>query len=281
MKKSFLGLLLLVLCSCSTDNGGSDEPNGNSSGTLLKSFKKITSGALEFQINYEYDSKGNIVKSSQDYSYGKKDVITYSYDSNGDLTSFEQVTTDPFGDVTTEINNFNYQNGMVVKICQEITHPDGPSSFDYPEVDKIDFAYDSFGNVELFTHYFPEEAEFNDCDDVDSIDATESLEYDSNGNMIRYQNSEYFFTPTYLKYAYDNTNHPYASVKPKAFRSLLGFSTVNNISKAEEYNADTDELIGTVTFNYELNNQNYPTKLSRTYTAGSTSQSLVFEYSYY
>lgn len=277
MKNLSFIAFFLFLVSCSNE---STDNNSSGSGSLIKTVKKYTSGVLEFETNYEYNSSGNITKMLQNFSYGKKVVVNFSYDSNGEITTFEEITTDPFGEVTTEINNLMYQNGVVVKICQEITSTDYPLS-DYPEVDKIEFAYDALGNVNLFTHYFPEEISFNTCDDVNSIDATEDLEYDSSGNMKRYENSNYFFTPTYLKYTYDNKNHPYANIKPDTYRKLIGFSTVNNITSAEEYNADTDEISGMVSFDYVFNDQNYPTKLTRTYTSGSSSQALVFEYSYY
>lgn len=278
MKNFIFAISIIFLVSCSNEDNNIDN---SGSGSLIKTVKKYTSGVLELETNYEYNSNGNITKMLQNFSYGKKVEVNFSYDSNGEMTAFEEITTDPFGEVTTEIDNLMYQNGIIVKICQEITPFDGPSSFDYPEVDKIEFVYDNMGNVNLFTHYYPEEAEFYSCEDVNSVEATENLEYDDDGNMKRYENSEYFFTPTYLKYTYDDKNHPYANLKPDAYRKLIGFSTVNNIASAEEYNADTDEILGTVSFDYVFNGQNYPTKLTRTYTSGGSSQTLVFEYGYY
>ena len=135
----------------------------------------------------------------------------------------------------------------------------------------------------MFTHYYEEDAEFSICDDVSSISNTEDLEYDVNGNMSRYENSEYFWTPNYLTYTYDDKNHPYANIKPDAFRKLYGFSTINNINSANEYNAETDEITGTIAYSYEFNSSNYPTVLERTYTDsdGTSGQATRYEYTYY
>lgn len=281
MKKSLLSLIVVILFSCSTNNSDLDDTKEEQSGTLLKTFRKFSAGVLVSQIDFEYDSNGNITRQTSTGTFGEKTVVNFVYDSNNEMVLFEENITDAFGDVTVEVNNLNYQNGNVVKICQEITPDD---SFSESRIDKIEFAYDdSFGNVELFKHYDSMQAEFFDCDDIDSLDSTEMLEYDSSNNMIRYENSNYFFGPTYLTYTYDNKNHPYANMKPSAYRKLLGFSTVNNIASAKEYNADTDEVTGTVTYTYEFNSSDFPTKMTKVYTASGSSltQTTVFEYDYY
>lgn len=279
MKKLTILSLILLCVSCSPESTDTDNSNA---GSLIKTFKKYASGGtVELETQYEYNSQGNISKLTQHSFYGSNVIITFNYDSNGNMTSFEEVSTNPFDDVTTEINYITYEDDLIVKICQNITHPDSESSFDYPEVDKIEFGYDAFKNVNLFTHFYPEDTEFSSCDDISSIDSNENLVYDSSGNMIRYKNSTYFFSSTYLEYSYNNTHHPYANVKPAAYKKLYGFSTVNNISEAKEYDSETDELTGTISFKYEYNSENYPTKLTRTYSSDGASQSIVYEYEYY
>ena len=68
-----------------------------------------------------------------------------------------------------------------------------------------------------------------------------------------------------------------------AFQKLFGFSTVNNINSANEYDADTDELIATITYTYEYNGSNFPTSLERFYESagGGFSQTTRYEYTYY
>lgn len=280
MKKITLFLFSLIVIACSTDS--SDDDGSFSAGKILKKVTKYNSGIAETETFYEYNTDDNISKITSTNIYGAENITNFIYDG-GLLTSFIEESTDPFGDLTTETNSFYYESGLVVRICQDRILPDGPSSFDDPEVDRIDFDYDELGNVNLFTHYYPEDSASNSCDDVDDIDSTEDLVYDSNGNTIRYENSNYFFTPTYLTYTYENTNNPFSNIKPETYRKLYGFSTVNNISEAIEYNSDSDEATGLINYDYEYNSEKFPTKLTRTYSTpgGGISQTVIYEYEYY
>lgn len=282
MKHFYLLFFALMIFSCSSDDDSSEDGSGN--GTLIKTVKKIdATGVIENQTDYEYNSIGNVTKLTVTTFYGEEKVTTFQYDSDDTMVSFTEVETDPFGDIRTEINTIEYENGVIISICQDITFDNEESSFDEPQVDKIEFTYNSAQYVEEFSHYYYEDAEFNTCNDVSGISNTEDLEYNSAGNMIRYENSNYLFTPNYLIYTYDNNNHPYRNVKPDVFRKLYGFSTINNIDSANEYNADSDELMGSVDYNYEYNSSNYPTVLERTYTSasGSIGQTSRYEYTYY
>ncbi|WP_431137227.1 hypothetical protein [Psychroserpens mesophilus] len=285
MRQLFLFAMALAVFSCSSDDSSEDDgmlPEG-SNGTLIKTVKKVSAGGVvEEQFDYEYNALGNITKLTSVTIYGQT-ITTFQYDANDILLSFTEVKTDPFNDVRTEIDYIEYDNGVIIGICQDITYDNETSSFDDPEVDKIEFEYNASQYVSMFTHYWQADADFNTCNDLSSVSNTEDLEYDANGNMVRYENSDYFFTPSYLTYAYDDKNHPYANVKPEVFRKLYGFSTINNISSANEYNADTDELIGTIAYSYVFNSNNYPTVLERTYTDdnGNFGQTARYEYTYY
>lgn len=281
MKHLYLIALVLVVFSCSSDD---DSNSDSTSGTLIKSVKTIgATGTVESQTDYEYNALGNLTKMTSSTIYGEETITTFQYDADDIMLSFTQVKTDAFDDVRTEINYLEYNNGLVVKICQEITYDNVVSSFDDPEVDKIEFMYNNSQYVSMFSHYFEMDAEFNTCDDVSSVSHTEDLEYDANGNMTRYENSNYFWTPSYLTYTYSDDNHPYRNVKPEAFRKLYGFSTVNNINSAVEYNSDTDEVLGSIAYSYQYNSNNYPTVLERTYTnaSGNSGQTVRYEYTYY
>lgn len=282
MKHFYLLVLALVVFSCSSDDDSSDD--GGSNGSLIRTVKKVDeNGIVENQTDYEYNSIGNVTKITVTNYYGEETVTTFQYDSDDMMLSFTEVKIDVFGDVRTEINTLEYDNSLIVNICQDITIESDDSAFDEFQVDKIEFAYNTNQYVMEFTHYYDEDAEFNTCNDVSGISNTEDLEYNNEGNMVRYENSNYVFTPNYLTYTYDNNNHPYRNVKPDVFRKLYGFSTVNNIDSANEYNADNDELLGTVNYNYEYNSSNYPTVLERTYTSvsGTVGQTARYEYTYY
>jgi len=284
MKNLFLFALALVVFSCSSDDSSDDGMlPGGSSGTLIKTVKKVISGGVvDEQFDYEYNALGNITKLTSVTVYGVT-TTTFDYDADDRIVSFTEVKTDPFNDIRTEVNYFEYDNDLAVGICQDITYDNETSSFDDPEVDKIEFDYNASQYVSMFTHYYEEYAEDYTCDDVTSMSNTEDLEYDATGNMVRYENSDYFWTPSYLTYTYDDKNHPYANVKPDTFRKLYGFSTINNISSANEYNAENDELLGTISYSYEFNSSNYPTVLERTYTedGGTPGQATRYEYTYY
>ncbi len=276
-------MLIIVAFSCSSDDDNTVVDN-QTFGSKIKSVKKFNSSqVLETTIDYGYNSVGNVSSYSISDQYQQTTEITFNYGGDENLISFEEVKTDAFDDVRIELNNLEYQDGLITQICQDITYDNATSSFDDPEVDKIDFQYDASQNVVLYTHYNSRFADNYTCSDVTSVYSTEDLEYDSNENMVRYENSDYFWSPTYLTYTYDDKNHPYKNIKPDAFRKLIGSSTNNNIMSANEYNADTDELTATIAFAYEYNASGYPTKLTKTYTVvgGTLSQVSVFEYEYY
>ncbi|MAX70847.1 MAG: hypothetical protein CMC76_07050 [Flavobacteriaceae bacterium] len=278
MKKLLLFTLSSIILSCSSENSDNDSPSAGD-GSKIKTIKKISSGVTEETTTYEYNSEGNVSSMTFTNIYGESIETTYEYDSENIMVSFTEVELDAWGDTRTEIDYLEYENDLVVKICQDISYSD-----DLPEVDRIEFEYDdSTQNVSLFRHFYYEDAEFSDCDDVDNISNTETMEFDSNGNMTRYENSDYFWSPTYLTYSYDDKNHPLKNVKPDYFRKLLGASSNNNINAASEYNSDTDELTGTISYEYTYNNSGYPTVMERTYMTegGSISQSLRYEYTYY
>lgn len=274
--------LIIVSCSSDSSDDGGGGPSG--SGSKIKTIKKVNAqGIVEETTRYQYNSAGNVSELTFENIYGESTETTFEYDSNDRMLSFNEVKVDAWDDIRTEVDYMEYENDLVVKICQDITYENTTSSFDDPEVDKIEFEYNAAGCVNLFTHYYQEDAEFSNCDDVSSVSNTEEMEFNAAGNMTRYENSDYFWTPSYLTYNYDDKNHPLKNVKPDSFRKLIGASSVNNINSANEYNADTDELIGTISFDYTYNGSGYPTVLERTYTAegGTASQSIRYEYTYY
>ena len=282
MRNIYLFTIALVMFSCSSDSSDDGTPSG--SGTKIKTVKKVsTQGIVEETTTYEYNAAGDVSRLVFENFYGETTETSFEYDANNNMVSFTEVKVDAWDEIRTEINYLEYEGDLVVQICQDITYENGDPSFDVPEVDRIDFAYDASQNVNLFTHYYEEDAEYSTCDEVTSVSNTEEMEFDANGNMSRYENSDYFWNPSYLTYSYDDKNHPFANVKPDAFRKLIGASTVNNINSANEYNAETDELLGSISYNYTYNSSGFPTVLERIYTSdgGSAGQAIRYEYSYY
>ena len=274
MKKLLICFLSIAILSCSNDNDGD-----NSNGTLIKSSKKYVEGALDEETTYEYNNQGNISKITT-VSNSETTVITFNYDGNGIMTGFVEETDDVFDNMTVETDVFTYTNLMVSTICLDLQNLTNENIPHY--VDKIEYVYNGLGQPEQIKHYFGEDAEFNTCDDVNDLQFSEFMEYDANGNMIYYLNdNDGFFGPNYYTYTYDNNSHPFSNIEPVVFNKLFGFSTVNNIASAIEYNANNDEQTATISYEYEYNDNGYPTNLVRVYQAGGFSQTLTFEYSYY
>lgn len=216
------------------------------------------------------------MKTTKTTVYDEVTVTTFEYDSNDKLISFEEAYTNPWGDTDYELNTLSYDGDLITKDCIHLDF----GSFEL--IDKIDFSYDANDNAIVFNHYESMDADFNTCDEVIYIEATENLEYDIDGNMIRYENDQDFFTTHYYEYDYDTKNHPYSGIKPDAFRKLFGYSTVNNITDAVEFNSDTNEITGTISYDYEYNNNDYPTAFLKNYSSTSgLSQTIRYEYTYY
>jgi len=273
--------IALFVASCSSDDSSGSV--SGTTGTLLKTSKKYNnSGVLETTSTYEYNAAGAITKITI-LNYGIANEVLFNYDGNGDLIDW--VEYDNIYE-TEETNIAEYENGLIVGACIDRVSTGGSGS-SYDETDKIEFEYDANGNTTTYVHYYYElsipGSPVITCADVVSESNNEALEYDALGNMIRYENSESFFGPSYSTYVYDNQNHPYKNCGSAVWRKLLGFSSVNNIVSSNIYDADTDVLTATVTFNNVYNSLGYPTRLEKLYqdVSGGLSQTTVFEYTYY
>ena len=274
MKKILLLVAVILMASCST----SDDSDNNNGG-LIREVKKFLFDALDTTTTYEYNSSGNISKITS-VSNSETVITTFNYDDNGRMTGFVEETSDVFGDETVETDVFGYTGDLVTSICIELETITNENIPDY--ADKIEYFYNANGFAERIDHFWGEDSEFSDCDDITDLQFSEFLEYDGNGNMIYYLNdNDGFFGPNYYDYTYDSNPHPLSNVQPEEFNKLYGFSTRNNIASAVEYNANTDEQSATISFEYEYNDNGFPTRLTRVYDAGGFSQTQTFEYTYY
>lgn len=284
MKKLLLLCLALALFACTPDNNddeGDDNNNNenisNTRGTLLKSEKKIqSSGYTEWTKNYEYDTHGNISKLTMTTVYDELFIRTFDYDLNGELISYYEDKTDPFGKKSYYYFYPEYTNGNIVNICIEKTTDD---SYD-DTIDKVNFEYDANNFATSFIYFEERQLEYNTCANLSDISSALTVLYDTNGNLIRSENSEHIFAPSYLLFEYDDKNHPYASIKPKGLMTnMLGVSTVNNQTLAEQYNAETDLASGGNFYDYTYNLDGFPTEKRETFT--SSSGTVIYQYTYY
>ncbi|WP_157514491.1 hypothetical protein [Mangrovimonas sp. TPBH4] len=264
--------------NCSSEDSSNDnDPNNGNGGDVLKSVKTYSSGILQSIMEFEYNSYGDIVQQNYTDGYGETVEAEFFYDENNKLTHFTEVYTDAWGDVTNEINEFTFEGELITQICIEETEEDGDVYND-----KIVFTYNGNGFATMIEHYSRDLAEDSDCSTLEYVDTTELIDYNLDGNMTQYQNDSFtFFGELYYTYTYDDKNHPYKNVEPEAYRKILGYSTNNNIVQNVEFDLNTDEQEGSTSYEYEYNENDFPTKCTKTYTNGSLSQETVIRFEYY
>jgi len=285
MKKILLMGMAVLLFSCSSDD--SSDGNNSESGSVLKTVKKYNnSGGLDQTTNYTYNTDGTISKTDIiDPSGFNNKTVNFFYDNSGKLINW--LENKPYDDFFEygfdETNELTYSDGQIVESCINKVYTQVDDFYD-DQFDKIVVSYDGSNNPIEYSHYeYVVVSTGNEsCADVTYVSNSEFLEYDSMGNMIRYENdNEGFFGSYYYTYEYDVKNHPYSDSGSQSWRNMLGFSSVNNISTGYEYDVDTDVLNATITYEYEYNLSNYPTKMTKVYQAGVISQTTIFEYTYY
>lgn len=280
MKKLLLLCLALGLFACTPDadnENENDENISNTRGMLLKSEDKIqSSGNTEWTKNYEYDIDGNISKLTMTTEYDEIIIRTFDYDFSGELISYYEDKTDAFGNKSYYYFYPEYTNGNIVNICIEKKTDDG-----YDEtIDKVNFEYEANNFATSFIYFEQRQLEFYTCANLSDISSELSVLYDTNGNLIRSENSESIFTPSYLVFEYDDKNHPYASIKPKGLMTnMLGVSTVNNQTLVEQYNAETNLVSGGNFYDYTYNLDGFPTEKRETFTFSSGT--VRYQYTYY
>lgn len=285
MKKVLLMGIAILLFSCSSDD--SSDGNNLGSGTVLKTVKKYNNaGLLDLTTNYTYNSDGTISNSEIiDPTGFDSKTVDFNYDNSGELIGW--VENKPYDDFFEygfdEINELTYSEGQIVESCINKVYTQVGDFYD-DQFDKVEVVYDGSNNPIEYTHYdyVPVFTGDESCTDVEYVSNSEFLEYDTIGNMIRYENNGGgFFGSYYYTYEYDTNNHPYSNSGNQTWRNMLGFSSVNNIAIGYEYDADTDALNATIIYAYEYNSSGYPTKLTKTYDTGGITQTTVFEYTYY
>lgn len=285
MKKALLMGIAVLLFSCSSDD--SSDGNNSGSGTVLKTVKKYnSSGFLDLTTNYTYNADGTISKTDIIDPTGlDSKTVDFFYDNSGLLINW--VENKPYDDFFEygfdETNELTYSGGQIVESCINKVYTQVGDFYD-DQFDKVEVAYDGSNNPIEYIHYdyVPVFTGDESCADVEYVSNSEFLEYDSVGNMVRYENNGGgFFGSYYYTYEYDTNNHPYSNSGNQAWRNMLGFSSVNNIATGYEYDVDTNALNATMTYVYEFNASGYPTKMTKTYDAGGISQTTVFEYTYY
>jgi len=279
MKKLLLLCLALGVFSCTSDadDNNYDENTSDNRGTLLKSEKKIqSSGSTEWTRNYEYDTDGNISKLTMTTIYDQVIIRTFEYDINGELISYYEDNTDAFGNKSYYYFYPEYTNGNIVNTCIEKKTDDG-----YDEtIDKVSFEYDANNLATSFIYFEARQLEFNTCESLSDISSAIAVSYDTNGNIIRSENSEDMFSSSYLAFEYDDKNHPYASIKPKGLMTnMLGVSTVNNQTLAEQFNAETNMSSGGNFYDYTYNLDGFPTEKRETFSFSTGT--VTYEYTYY
>ncbi|MDT0646568.1 hypothetical protein RM545_07695 [Zunongwangia sp. F260] len=283
ISKGLLLIFLILISSCSSDSPNDPEPIP-SEGNLLKSEKEYSFGILEKETNFYYNSDGNISKIDVNSVYEGIGTFEYFYDDNGRMESYTLSLLSPFGDQREENTILIYEGDEIVRSCTNVfVTGEDESFFPDPTVDKVEFEYNSSGQVTKVIKYQHDYQETASCESLEYIDGTITMEYDSKGNLTRMEDTSNIFGPTYLTYTHDNTFHPYRNLKPVYFRNIYNYSSQNNVTSAEEFNSDSNEKVGYVEYNYEFNEEDYPVSLNRKWSTADNSifQSYTYQFTYY
>ncbi|WP_373058103.1 hypothetical protein [Zunongwangia sp. H14] len=283
MRKSFFLVSLLFIFSCSSDSPNDPEPN-NSEGNLLKSEKEYAFGILEKESTFYYNANGTISKVDINSVYDGNGSFEYFYDVNGRMESFTLSMLNPFGEKREEIATFLYEDDKIVQSCIHVvlTQEDGSFLID-PTVDKIEYEYNPRGLVTKVINYEHDFQENATCESLEYIESTISMEYDSSGNLTRMEDTGNIFGSIYLTYTHGDSFHPYRNLKPVYFRNIFNYSSENIVIAAEEFDSDSNEKVGYVEYNYELNEENYPTYLNKKWSTADDFlyQTYTYEFTYY
>ncbi|MES2573461.1 MAG: hypothetical protein V4572_00830 [Bacteroidota bacterium] len=282
MKNKFLLLLITsFLISCSGDSGTDDSPNTPSSSKRIKKIEEIQNGVVIKTTNFQYNSLGNITKMTIK-DFWKSYETTCNYDSSDKMISWnlkEYYISDP-SDVINQVNSLEYTNGLITNIC--IDRNEMMSGYLTNSVDRISQTYSGSGLTSI-KHYIQITGGDNTvCEDITTVDNEEFFEY-SNGNLIYYEAPGTGFSDEYYTIEYDNGSNYLSSVKPDAFRYVIGSqNSVNNRKKIKIYDSYDDELTATVVFEntYDKNN-NIIKAVEKYYSAGSSSASNTTTMNYY
>ncbi|GAA4314377.1 hypothetical protein GCM10023115_28510 [Pontixanthobacter gangjinensis] len=283
MRKFLLLVALPFIFSCSSDSP--EVPDTTSSeGSLIKSEKEYFFGALEKETTYYYNPDNTISKIEFNSVHEGVGNFEYFYDENGRMEYFTLSLVDPFGDEREEVSTLFYEGERIARVCTDISMTSQNDSFPVkPMVDKTEFEYNSQGLVTKIIRYSYGDQESSTCEELPYIDSTVDMEFDTKGNLSRMEDSGNFFGSNYLTYTHDDTFHPYRNLKPVYYRNIYNYSSENNVIAAEEFDADTNEKIGYVKYEYEFNENNYPIRLDKIWSTSDNSiyQSSAFEYTYY
>jgi hypothetical protein len=292
MKKITLLLFsATLLFSCSSDNTNVDDTtpsNPQSSNPQnqgkIKKIEELQNGIVIKTSDYQYNEVGNISKLTID-DRTKVYETTFKYDANNTMISWNLLEYYSF-DSSRKIeqtNTLEYQNGKIVNICIDRNN----KIFSTPshEMDRISYSYIGI-YPSTIQHYNPKRFEFNiapTCADVTTTSNDEYFEY-TNGNATMYDAGQSAFSNVFYKIEYDTKKHYQSTIKPDAFRNILGRSTQNNFTKFYEYDKTTDVLKATIVFENTYNSNDFITKaVEKYYKTGSTqpSNTTTINYLYY
>lgn len=284
MRKFILFSSLMVIFSCSPESSSDDTDPVSFEGSLLKSEKEYAFGILEKETNFYYNENGTISKIDFNSVYEGTGSFEYFYDDNGRMESISLSLLSPFGEKREEHTTLVYEGDRIVRHCINvfITGEEGSFEID-PTVDKVEFEYNSSGQVTKVIKYDHDLQETSTCEDLEYIQSTIIMEYDSKGNLTRMEDTGNFLGSTYLTYTHDDTFHPYKNLKPVYFRNTYNYSSENNVIAAEEFNSDTNEKVGYIEYDYELNEENYPISFNKKWSTADNFmyQTYTYEFTYY
>lgn len=237
------------------------DPNGNTIGITSTgySYTSPITGLTVNELSFVRDTQGRITAVN---NAAGETLVTYTYDSNGDLTQSSVLqtpaVTDSDGNITTpavwDVTNYTYLQGTQAHIINKITSPSGstPIINEYDSSGRLIASIDSNGNT---ITYNP------------NIAGNQEVVTDRNGNQT--------------VYVYDNQGRVVDQTDPQGHETqyVYGDSWTNNPTQVTT-NAQNPALALTKTYTYDQNGN----QLSETYTipaVGNDPAQTVSTYSTY
>lgn len=266
--KNFLPILLIaslfIGCSSNDDEVTSEDTTPI---LLVKENFLATNGTVEGSMNYTYNGDKIVKMETSD----GEEKVEFTY--NGDEIS-KSITY--LENQISEINEFFYSNGKLTS--QKVTNSSAPVPYNYTI--NYDYVNENYVKYKRVTGY-----NINSSGVV-SYSSTNYEAFISNGNLNKLIITSTSSGTTTYTLAYDDKNNPFRNVRGYAkamiFDAYDGTSSINNVTKLGISQVlSGNNYISNELSTYTYNSNNFPTKLTTSYTSNtypSQTRNETFEY---
>jgi len=214
-----------------TDSSGTTSFTYDNKGNMLSKTQSI--GPETFTTSFSYDAQGRL--SSKTYPSGK--VLTYAYDSEGELTGMAL-------DGVALISNIkNNQNGLL--------------GYSYADGTKHERTYDANGRVTKLSYpKYLEEVDYNVVNNITAIGSNESnqtFNYDVLSRLVNFRNKT---TANYQNFSYDENGNRLTqnqeTNKTRRFTYSENTNTLTGIKYYHRVDENTTNVIKELVYSYDV-----------------------------